>query len=403
MKIRDWFLLLSIRQRAVLLLTLVLSSLIMGVGFLGDRGAPPNEDLNVDVGMSIRQIAPELGVTGKALARELGLPLDVSKSKNFRELDVSPDELSHAVHHLLSHTDATAKYYIFIALVLIGFVYLNFLGRPDGAGSGHRRSWYPRLPYNLALIISVGIAGFYLGKSPNPMEGIVKVFKSMVGLYPDPVAKATAFIFFLILAVIGNKMICGWACPFGALQELAYSFPIFRRLRRLKLPFVFTNTIRGGLLLLVLLFLFGVLGGREGFVIYHYINPFNLFNMHFEAVSILLTVIIVLIGSFFVYRPFCQLICPFGFVAWMFEGLSISKVRIDKEKCIQCGACIGACPCDAAKDRVYDRKLKADCFSCGRCLNVCPVDAIRYGSNFHLNLSVSIKPRSEGRDRHGRK
>ncbi len=388
-----WFLLLSIRQRVVLFLTLVLSLLIIIFGFLKGQGTQADTNLSVGVDLSIRQIAPELGVTGKALARELSLPLDVSKSKQLRELNVSPDELSHAAHHLLSHTDATAKYYVYVALVLIGFVYLTFLGRPDGAGVDQRKSWYPRLPYILVLIISVGIAGFYLGKSPNPMEGIVKVFKSMVGLYPDPLAKVMAFIFFLILAIIGNKLICGWACPFGALQELAYSVPMFRKFRRFKLPFVFTNTIRAGLLLLMLMLLFGVVGGREGFVVYHYINPFNLFDIHFEGITVLLAVIIFLIGSFFVYRPFCQLICPFGFVSWMVERLSISKVQIDKEKCVQCGACIKACPCDAARDRVYGRHLQADCFSCGRCLNTCPVDAIRYGCDFSMKSQLDRQPR----------
>ena len=74
-------------------------------------------------------------------------------------------------------------------------------------------------------------------------------------------------------------MICGWACPFGAIQELIYSLPILRRLKQKKLPFFFTNTIRAGIFSAMLLFLFGIVGGRKGTVIYHYLNPFNLFNL----------------------------------------------------------------------------------------------------------------------------
>ena len=76
------------------------------------------------------------------------------------------------------------------------------------------------------FIFTVIVAGFMLGKSPNPMEGIVKVVKSMVGLYPDPHMKIFVLLFFLVLAFVGNKLICGWACPFGALQELIYLLPI---------------------------------------------------------------------------------------------------------------------------------------------------------------------------------
>ena len=383
MKTSSYYSQLSSAQRIWLWGTPVVMLAMVLAGILLDTA--PEAKASVDAfnaDMSIRRIAPELGVTGKSLARELALPLDVSKKKPLRALGITDERLERATRHLLSHRDTRLKYYIFAALVLGGLVYLIRLGRPDGADVKDRSSWYPRTPYVLSLLLSVGIAGFLLGKSPNPMEGVVKVFKSMVGLYPDPYSKLLAFAFFLVLAVVGNKLICGWACPFGALQELIYSLPMLRKMKRKKLPFAWTNTIRAGLFLAMLLFLFGVVGGREGTVIYHYLNPFNLFNLRFETISILLTIIVFLAASFFIYRPFCQLICPFGFVSWIFERFSIYRVRIDEGKCVQCGTCIKACPLDAAKGRVAGSKLPADCFSCARCLNVCPTDALQYKSIF---------------------
>ena len=336
--------------------------------------------------MPIRDIAPNFGVTGKALARELNLNLDVSKLKPLEELGIKEETLEHAVEHLLSHKDSSLKYYIFAALVFGGVIFLVKLGRPEKSNIKDRHNWYPRTPYILSLLLSVIIAGFFLGKSPNPMEASVKVFKSMIGLYPDPMIKVAALVFFIILAVIGNKIICGWACPFGALQELFYSLPILRRIKQKKLPFVLTNTIRAGLFFTVLLFMFGILGGRKGFVVYHYINAFNLFNLDFESVSIWLTVIIALGGAFIMYRPFCQLICPFGFISWIIERFSIFQIRIDHEKCTQCGICVKECPLEAAKGRVEGKIMPADCFSCARCLNVCPVDAIKYSSKFEKGI-----------------
>lgn len=365
--------------------------IIIGAGILLSPPGDVEEEYSLSVEMSISDVASRLDVTGKSLARELNLPLEVSKKEPLNALGVKEEALQHAAHHLLSHRDTMLKYYVYAALVLGGLVFLVRLGRPDSCDVDHRSQWYPRIPYLVSLAIAVIAAGFLLGKSPNPMEGAVKVFKSMVGLYADPVAKVIALLFFVVLAVVGNKLVCGWACPFGALQELIYSIPILKRIKQRKLPFVVTNTIRAGLFAVMLLFLFGVVGGQKGMVIYHYVNPFNLFNRDFETISILLTVILALLLSLALYRPFCQLICPFGFLSWIAETFSIYRIRIDKEKCTECGACIKACPLEAAEGRVYSRKLPADCFSCARCLNVCPVDAIRYCSIFRGGKATHVK------------
>ncbi len=376
----SWFSQISFKQRIWLFATVAGMLAITVLGILLSSSSKPKESIDFNISMSIRDIAPKLGITGKGLARELELPIDISKKKPLNLLKVTGEELHHAIEHILSHRDSMLKYYIYAALVLFGLAFLTKLGRPDGSDVKRRHKWYPRAPYIIALLLSVIVAGFLLGKSPNPMEGTVKVFKSMVGLYPDPIVKAIAFGFFIMLAVIGNKIICGWACPFGALQELIYSIPILRKIKKKKPPFVLTNTIRVCLFIAMLLFLFGIIGGRRGFVIYHYVNPFNLFNLDFETFSILLTVVIALLLSFAIYRPFCQFICPFGFISWIAERFSVFHVQIDKEKCTQCGACIKACPLEAAEGLVNGKKMPADCFSCARCLNVCPADAIKYTS-----------------------
>ena len=384
---------LSTRQKMWFLVSVVAGLLIGVFGILCEPDRPSQAENQFTANMSIREIAPKLDVTGKGLARELALPLDTSKKEPLSELGISQEQLDHATTHILSHRSTGLKYYLFAAIVLFGLVYLARFGRPDNANISERRLWYPRIPYIASLLVAVIVCGFVLGKSPNPMEGTVKVFKSMVGLYPSIMSKLLTLVFFVVLAIVGNKLICGWACPFGALQELVYSLPILRKMKRWKAPFLLTNTIRSGLFFVALLFLFGIVGGRKGFVIYHYLNPFNLFNLDFDHWLILVTVVVSLTLALFIYRPFCHLICPFGFVSWIAERISLTRVKIDQGKCTDCGACIRACPTEAAKGIVSDRLFGADCFSCARCLNVCPQDAIRYGSVFSkTSCGIPRKP-----------
>jgi len=361
--------------------SLVAAVAVCGIGAAleprGGAGAPP-----LTTAMTLRQIAPRLGTTGKALAKELELPLEVSKDKAVTELGVSQDALDATAAHLSSHRGTILKYFVFVAIVLWGLVFLVRLGRPDGATNAERGTWYPRAPYIASLVLAVAVCGFALGKSPNPMEGVVKVFKAMVGLQPSVGATIGAFVFFIALATVGNKLVCGWACPFGALQELVYSLPILRRIKRWKVPFWWSNLVRAGLFVVMLLMLFGIVGGKRGFVLYHSINPFNLFNLQFESAWMAIAVVVALLVGLVIYRPFCQFICPFGLVSWVAERFSLARVRIDPERCNQCGACSRACPLDAAKHRVAGRLLAADCYSCARCLNVCPQEAITYASPF---------------------
>ena len=375
---RTWYQLLSKAQKQWLLASLAIILLIPALGWFADSGPVESTGFKTNTSMTLTQLAKELHVTKGSMARELGLPMKTSKKIPVADLGISMDQLEHASHHILSHVPSKLKYFIYFAIALWGLVFLVVIGRPRNSEIKEKKLWYPQWIYLLTLSVSVLAAGFLLGKSPNPMEGTVKVFKTMVGLYSDPLVKLASFVFFLFLAFIGNKIICGWACPFGALEELIYSLPVLKSIKKRKIPFWFSNAVRSLLFIAMLLFMFGILGGKKGFVLYHSLNPFNLFALDLESTVLQISVACYLLLSFVTYRPFCSFICPFGLASWFVEQISLFKVRVNTDKCTKCGACYLACPNNAIKDRVEEAKLPADCFSCTRCLNSCPVDAISY-------------------------
>jgi ferredoxin len=246
---------------------------------------------------------------------------------------------------------------------------------------------YAPLAGRATLLLVVLFFGFASGKSPNPMEALVKYFKALAGFYEGAWKYFGVLMFFTLLSIVGNKLICGWGCPLGALQELLYDLPLVRRRNRLRLPFRWTMLLRTLLFGGFLVFTFGLFGRK--WVLYHGINPFNLFGFGFDLLSIGAVVVAVLLLAPAVYRPFCQLVCPFGWYAWFFEKASLTGIRIDHDRCIGCGACDRACPVEAAGDRLSGKSWPAECYSCARCLRVCPVDAIDYGPRWRQKSEPS--------------
>ncbi|MFP3898969.1 MAG: 4Fe-4S binding protein [Dehalococcoidia bacterium] len=227
------------------------------------------------------------------------------------------------------------------------------------------------------LIGGVLFFGFLFGQiftgwlDPNPVQLLRSSLRLIAGTkQPVPMAPRQATALFggamlIVLVVIGwvsNKVICGWACQLGLLQDLLHRIPF----PKWRAPFWLANTIRGiafaGLLL-------GLLVAGMDWI--GWIDPFQLFRIEFtRAIGIFAALL--LIASLFTYRPWCQFLCPFGFVSWLAEQFSLLRPRINWKMCKKWQLCVKACPTRAMADFYRGRKLHADCFACGACIAACP-------------------------------
>jgi polyferredoxin len=193
----------------------------------------------------------------------------------------------------------------------------------------------------------------------------------------------------LLFGLLLGRVICGFLCPFGLIQELIYKLPtkkrkknrLTRRLSWLKygilaafaigIPawFAFRRVPLPGFCKFIC-----PAGTLEGAVLL-LLHPANgelraLIGPLFAWKLSLLVGI--LCACVFLYRAFCRFLCPLGALYSLMSRLALLGVRVDPARCTDCGACVRVCKLDIRA--VGDR----ECVHCGDCIGVCPAGAISF-------------------------
>jgi NAD-dependent dihydropyrimidine dehydrogenase PreA subunit len=318
--------------------------------------------------MSLEDFARSRQVDPQALARELGLGPQADLSQPMGQLlqqrRLQPSDVQAAISRLNPlAAEAASKDWqkIRLKFILWALVFVTAMILLIGVKIARRQ----RL---LMLAGSVLVFGVWLGVEPNA-PGTVK---DGLMLYGETgrvfLPRLVAFIGFMLMSIIGNKVFCGWACQFGAAQDLVWQ----DRPRKIKLPFALTNTVRLATSVVIAV---GALG--FGADLMEPVDPFRLFR--FGALSAVIVAVIVLVAGLWIYRPWCNLFCPFGLVSWLGERVSLWRPRVNHNTCIDCKTCERNCPTYAIAGLRAHRPFPQDCFACGACIRVCPVSAIRWG------------------------
>jgi polyferredoxin len=234
---------------------------------------------------------------------------------------------------------------------------------------------------NGLLFISFFIFGVIMGSDPSPMGTVKDAIHLYVTKYAIFPPRMIALGILLLIVLLANKYICAWGCQIGTLQDLIFHInqtdkrkAVFGK--QIKLPFALTNTVR-----FVSLCLFTVISFSWGFDIIEPVDPFKIYKPAALGIYGIIFLGILLLASLFIYRPWCHLFCPFGFVGWLVEKISLVKISVNYETCIACRKCAASCPSTVMGAILKrDKKTIPDCFSCYTCREVCPTDSIRFST-----------------------
>ncbi len=196
--------------------------------------------------------------------------------------------------------------------------------------------------------------------------------------------------FLMFVGALTGRVVCGWLCPFGLVQDLLHkipfpkkisTFPGDRLLRKLKyvillvfvilLPMVLVDVLgQGAPYFCKLICPAGTLEGGIPLVLLNK-SMRNALGWLYAWKNLLL--IVTIMASMVIYRPFCKYICPLGAVYSVFNPISVFRYRIDREKCVDCGACARACKMQV---NPVANGNHPECIRCGVCKKACPVKAI---------------------------
>ena len=185
----------------------------------------------------------------------------------------------------------------------------------------------------------------------------------------------------LLVGTAGGSLVCGWACPFGFLQDL------LGRLvpRKFFLPGWLGYTryvVLVGLVMLLPLIL-GYRGTRfenqvvsicrlcpagalEAGVPY---SVQSLMAGNGWMMSGLKTILLLsfLVAALVIHRPWCRIFCPLGGLLAMFNRFSLFHLRFNPKECVECNLCRSRCSMGVKVDQAVNVSGCIRCLECTTC------------------------------------
>jgi polyferredoxin len=259
----------------------------------------------------------------------------------------------------------------------------------------------------LCTVLSNSYAGTIYTKtvSNNMLKGVcvpfLNCYSCPTALFACPIGTLQHYMsihmipYYLLgfLSVIGmtiGRMACGWACPFGYIQDLMFKISQ----KHYSMPYYLKYVKYFVLLILVIVLPYitgemwfskicpaGTLTAGIPWTIWNPVNQANGHHLLSDPPGFMFYLSLIILISFCVWftvakRPFCRVFCPMGAFFALFNNFSMIRLKIDGT-CDNCSVCQHHCPVDLNVSVDVGSGECIRCLECTRCEHVYLISEIK--------------------------
>ena len=279
------------------------------------------------------------------------------------------------------------------------------------------------------LVTNANLSGFaagsiYKGASKSACVPGLNCYSCPGALYACPIGSMQVlsnnivynisfyvFGFLIAIGAVCGRFICAWLCPFGLVQDLLYKIPLPRQ-KLVKGPYLspidkylrYLKYIVLALFVIILpTFLSNFAGAGDPWFCKYICPSGTLFaglpliaanKAIRSAVGWLFVwkaflLLLIIISSVVIYRPFCKYLCPLGAIYGLLNPVSFLRLSVDKEICTGCSTCKDTCKMGV------DPSISPgspECIRCGKCSGQCPAEALSFTMRGPSYYSRGCKP-----------
>jgi polyferredoxin len=201
------------------------------------------------------------------------------------------------------------------------------------------------------------------------------------------------FVVILLTAFLFKKGFCSWICPIGFISEMLGDISDRLWRRRLKPPAWLDYPLRSLKYLLLAFFLYAILiqmtpQSIKAFIYSGYNQVADILMLRFFThISLFALVVIaaLFILSLVVRGFWCRYLCPYGALLGLLGIISPTRIKRNRQRCIDCATCRHVCPAFIKVDSVKE-VASDECSGCLACVDNCPVEGT-------LRVHVALKKR----------